>query len=55
MTLQLLTVDLMCMNMASMVIVAENSVCTVNDAAGRIVWAEGPISLMAQDTLVSAL
>lgn len=34
-----MTVDLICMGMASRVIAAENSVCTVNDAAGRTVVA----------------
>lgn len=32
-----MAVELMCMDMTSTVIVAENSVCTVNDAAGRVV------------------
>lgn len=39
-----MTVELICVDMASMVIVAENSVFIVNEAAGRIAVAERMIS-----------
>lgn len=45
-----MTADLVCTDMASMVI-AENSVCTVNEAAGRTVSAARLISHKAPNTL----